>query len=109
VQIFEWYAAGQGTGRLVERLNRTGVVGPRGKRWKHGVVKRILANEKYTGKLIWGQRRFEREPGTRRRVVRSQPHDQWHIQDRPDLRIVNLDLWQRVQKRRAAVREMLAA
>jgi len=85
------------------------VLGPRGRRWKHGVIKRILANERYTGKRIWGQRRFEREPGTKRRVVRSLPRDQWHVQDRPDLRIVDLDLWQRVQNRRAAIREVLAA
>jgi site-specific DNA recombinase len=108
-QIFEWYAAGQGTGRIVERLDRAGTTGPRGRRWKHGVVTRILVNEKYIGQRIWGQRRFEREPGTQRRVVRALPRDQWHVQDRPDLRIISADLWDSVQKRRAAVREVLAA
>jgi site-specific DNA recombinase len=109
VQIFEWFAAGRGPGQIVEQLNRSGVVGPRGHRWKYGAVKRILANQRYTGQRIWGQRRFERQPGTHRRVVRTLPRDQWHVQDRPDLRIVPLDLWERVQKRRLAIRQALAA
>lgn len=109
IQIFEWYAAGQGTGTIVERLNRANVRGPRGRRWKHGAVKRLLVNEKYTGQRIWGQVRFERQPGTQRRVVRAMPRNQWHVQQRPDLRIVSLDLWARVQQRRAAVRAVLTA
>lgn len=109
VQIFEWYAAGRGTGGIVERLNRAGVAGPRRNRWKHGAVKRILGNEKYTGQRIWGQVRFERQPGTQRRVVRAVPREKWHVQERPDLRIVPPELWDRVQKRRASIRAVLTA
>lgn len=108
-RIFEWYAAGQGTGGIVERLNRAGVPGPRGRRWKHGAVKRILGNEKYTGQRIWGQVRFERQPGTPRRVARAMPRDQWHVQERPDLRIVLPELWTRVQQRRGTIRAVLTA
>jgi site-specific DNA recombinase len=77
-QIFEWFADGLGVRRIVERLNRAGVTGPRGNTWRHGAVKRILVNEKYAGKRIWGQKRFERQPGTDRRVTRAVPRDQWH-------------------------------
>jgi site-specific DNA recombinase len=107
VQIYQWFADGLGVRRIVQRLNRTRIPGPRGQSWKAGAVRRLLANEKYTGKLIWGRGRFEREPGTRRRVRRELPHDQWHVQERPDLRIVPADLWGRVQERHASIRAAL--
>jgi site-specific DNA recombinase len=104
VQIFEWYASGLGAGRLVERLNREGFRGPRGMRWREGAVKGILANEKYTGKLIWGKKTFERRPGTKQYVQRPLPRDQWHVQDQPELRIVSDELWRRGEERRFAVK-----
>jgi DNA invertase Pin-like site-specific DNA recombinase len=107
VQIFEWYADGLGIGRIVERLNWDGLRGPRGARWKDGAVKRVIANEKYTGKLIWGKKTFERRPGTSRQVVRPVPREQWRVHERPELRIVSDDLWHRVQARRAVIREAL--
>jgi hypothetical protein len=42
-------------------------------------------------------------------VVRAVARDQWHVQERPDLRIVSLELWERVQKRRATIRAVLTA
>lgn len=107
VQIFEWYASGLGAGRLVERLNREGHRGPRGARWREGAVKRVLANEKYLGRLVWGQKTFDRRPGTRQHVQRRLPRDQWRIQERPELRIVSEDLWSLVQARRASIRSTL--
>jgi site-specific DNA recombinase len=108
VQIYSLFADGFGVRRIVEQLNRDRVPGPRGAtRWKHGAVRRILGNERYTGKSIWGQRRHERQPGTRRRVARSVPREQWSIQERPDLRIVNPELWDRVQRRHAEVQTTL--
>ena len=37
--------------------------------------------------------------------MRDLPRDQWHIQERPDLRIVSEDQWSRVQARLAEVRQ----
>ena len=107
VQIFEWYAGGLGTRRIVERLQTTGWFGPRGASWKSGAVKRILVNERYTGKRIWGQKVFERRPGTRQHIARALPRDQWHVLDCPDLRIVSDDLWRRAEDRRALLRQTL--
>jgi hypothetical protein len=73
-----------------------------GSRWKEGAVKRVLANEKYRGLMIWGKKTFERRPGTRQLVARALPRDSWRTLERPDLRIVSEDLWQRVHARRAA-------
>lgn len=107
VQIFQWYAAGLGSRRIVVRLNRDGLKGPRGRRWKEGAVKRVLANEKYTGKLIWGRKTFERRPGSRHHVERPVPRAQWLTLDRPDLRIVSEELWSRVHARRTDIRNAL--
>lgn len=109
VQIFEWSADGLGVVSMVERLNRSGVAGPRGGRWRQGAVKRILVNERYTGKLIWGQRRFERRPGTRQKLVRHLPRSEWQVLEQPELRIVDATLWDRVQARRAEMRRLLPA
>jgi site-specific DNA recombinase len=107
VQICEWYASGLGTLRIVERLHAAGLLGPRGGSWKCGAVKRLLANEKFTGQWIWGQRVSERRPGTHQRVARPVPRDQWHVRECPELRIVDDALWRRVQARRAQVRDVL--
>jgi DNA invertase Pin-like site-specific DNA recombinase len=107
VQIFEWYASGLGVRRVVDRLNAEGCKGPRGQRWRHGAVKRLLANEKYRGLLIWGKTMYDRRPGTRRYVERPVPREQWRTTERPELRIVSEDLWNRVARRRQQVRTIL--
>jgi DNA invertase Pin-like site-specific DNA recombinase len=107
VQIYRWFAEGMGVRRITELLNRGKMIGPRGAMWKHGAVRRVLENEKYTGQLIWGQRRHVRKPGSKARLARMLPRHQWHILDRPDLRIVEQELWRSVQQRHAEVRATL--
>lgn len=102
--IFEMYAEGAGVQTVVIRLNKLGLKGPRGMRWREGTVRTLLRNEKYRGLLIWGKQTADRRPGTRQIVMRDVPRDQWHVQERPELRIVSEDLWTRVQVRRAEVR-----
>jgi len=103
-QIFEWYAAGSGIERIVSRLNAEGAPGPRGRRWRSGTVRTLLLNEKYRGLLIWGRQSVDRRPGTRQRILRTLPREQWHVQERPELRIIPDDLWERAQARRQDVR-----
>jgi site-specific DNA recombinase len=108
LRIFEWAADGVGLASIVERLNTEGIPGSGGKRWSKSPVARILTNERYLGKQIWGQQSFEHEPGTGRSIRRDNPRNEWRIEDRPDLRIVSDELWERVQQTRAAVRETVA-
>jgi DNA invertase Pin-like site-specific DNA recombinase len=103
--IFEWYASGIGVESVVIRLNREGHAGPRGRRWRAGAVRSVLRCEKYRGLFIWGRQTVVRRPGTRQRIMRDVPRDQWHIHERPDLRIVSEDLWTRVRARSAEVRQ----
>jgi DNA invertase Pin-like site-specific DNA recombinase len=105
-QIFEWAASGIGISTIVRRLQET-VRGPWGKPWTSGVVRRILRNEVYLGRLIWGRVTFERQPGSNRRIRREQPRDQWKVHDAPVLRVVSDVLWQKVQGRLKEVRTAL--
>ena len=107
-RIFEWAAEGVGLTSIVERLNGEGIPAANGKRWSKSPVGRILKNERYLGKQIWGQQSVEHEPGTGRRTQRDNPRSEWRIEDRPDLRIVSDELWEKVQQTRAAVREAVA-
>jgi site-specific DNA recombinase len=107
-RMFEWAAEGVGLTSIVERLNAEGIPAASGKRWSKTPVSRILKNERYLGKQIWGQQSVEHEPGTGRRIKRDNPRTEWRIEERPDLRIVSDDLWERAQRTRAAVREAVA-
>jgi DNA invertase Pin-like site-specific DNA recombinase len=107
VQIFQWYAEGCGASGIVGRLNRAGVRGPFGRVWRDGAVRRLLANEKYRGLLIWGKKSFVRRPGTKRYVERPHPRSEWRTQERPELRIVSEALWTQVQQRRAAIAALI--
>ena len=102
--IFTWYADGLGAGEIAAKLNRAGITGPSGKTWLDAAVRRLLGNERLLGRLIWGQTVHARRPGTRQKVVRPVPREQWHVHEVPALRIVSDELWERVQARRADVR-----
>lgn len=102
--IFGLYASGIGVESIVIRLNRDGRSGPRGRRWRAGSVRTVLGSEKYRGLLIWGRQSGVRRPGTRQRIMRNVPREQWHIQERPDLQIVTDELWGQVRARAAEVR-----
>ncbi|PYR93544.1 MAG: hypothetical protein DMF84_09080 [Acidobacteria bacterium] len=107
-RVFEWAADGVGVASIVERLNRERARPPRGARWAKGAVNRLLANERYLGKQIWGQRAWEREPGTMKKVARAVARDEWKSNERPDLRIISEELWKRAHATRAAVRQAVA-
>ena len=106
--IFEWAAEGVGLTSIVERLNAKGIPGTGGKRWTKTPVRRVLQNERYLGRQIWGQQFVDHEPGTGRRIMRDNPRSEWRVEERPELRIVSDELWNRVQQTRSEVRKSVA-
>jgi site-specific DNA recombinase len=108
-RIFEWAAEGIGVGTVVDRLNRQGIPGTGGKRWSNSPVDRILKNERYLGRQIYGQQAVEREPSTGRRIMRNRPRSEWKIVERPEMRIISDDLWARTQATRKQVRQLVAS
>lgn len=108
--VFGWYAAGISIPTIITKLHEHSASPPRGGSskgaWRIGSVRRMLANERYRGRQIWGQRRTERKPGSRAKVQRRLPESEWHVVERPALRIIDEDLWQRVQLRRQRIAEL---
>jgi hypothetical protein len=90
--------------QIAERLNADGIPGPRGDRWRATTLRPdrtrgngLLQNELYTGRIVHNQTSKVVEPMTRRVRIRPNPPDQWVIEEVPQLRIVDQELWDKVQ------------
>ena len=110
-RIFREYATGMSPKQIAMRLNRAGVPGPAGRAWGfttiYGSPKRgngILNNEMYLGRIVWNRQRFIKDPDTGKRVSRLNPRDEWIVQEVPELRMVDLGLWDAVKMRQQTVK-----
>jgi site-specific DNA recombinase len=109
-RIFEAYDKGSGYAAIADALNRDGVTPPRGAGgWVSSCIREMLRNPRYIGDFSFGRREWSRTPDEeRRRVVRrlrdrSNPEDQERFVEAvfPELRIIEQDLWERVQAKLA--------
>jgi DNA invertase Pin-like site-specific DNA recombinase len=107
-RIFKNYAEGLSPRAIALSLNHEGVTGPTGKAWGPSTINGnrqrgtgILNNEMYIGRLIWNRLRYVKDPETGKRISRPNPEDAWIIQDVPELRIVEQELWDKVKARQA--------
>ncbi len=111
-RIFEISASGLSLTAIAKTLNGDKVPTPRprtGKKfasWCPSAIRAMLHNELYAGRIVWNRSRFIKRPGTNKRVRRVRPRSDWRIIDRPELRIVSEDLWQRVRDRQRLVQEL---
>lgn len=103
-EIFTLYAGGKSPRSIANLLNKRKVPPPRGDHWNastiNGNLSRghgILLNEIYAGRLVWNRTRWVKDPATGKRVPRINPPEQQHTADVPHLRIVDADLWGKVQ------------
>src|SRR5215469_729483 len=98
-------AGGLSLKALAKTLNAERITPPRlrhGKRdfgWCHTAIREMLRRELYCGRVIWNRARFVKAPGTNKRVRRERPQTEWRVLERPELRIVSQELWQRVRDR----------
>ena len=58
----------------------------------------LLKNDRYVGHITWNKRKWFRDPMTKRRRFKERPPSEWVVMDRPDLRIVDPVIWERVQQ-----------
>jgi site-specific DNA recombinase len=105
-EIFRRYADGWSCQRIVADLNRRRVPSPRGSTWAVGALygspakgTGILNNETYTGRYLWNRSQWVKDPDTGKRNRIERPRAEWKTADRPDLRIVDPDLWRAVRTR----------
>lgn len=113
-RIFRLYADGLSVSDIVTTLNREGIpaaspprIAPGRTWWSASLVKRILKNEKYTGKLIYGKTSQYIHPETGKTVTRKNDSSLWTTFDDPDARIIPDELWNRVQERLNVVNEKM--
>ena len=105
-RIFRDYAAGKSAKTIAFALNKDGIPAPSGGDWGFSTIngnpKRgngILNNEMYVGKIVWNRQRFVKDPNTGKRQARPNPESEWVIQETPELRILDDDLWNAVKAR----------
>lgn len=95
-QMFEWYVYdGYGGAKIANMLNERGLQTKRGCTWSQTSVCRILTNELYSGKVINGKQEIT-DFLTGQRVEKEA--EDWLVTDRPDLAVVEPELFQKAQK-----------
>ena len=63
----------------------------------------ILNNELYIGRLVWNRLRYVKDPDTGKRISRLNPESKWIVQEVPELRIIDQDLWDQAKARQSAL------
>ena len=97
-QIFEWFAAGDGTFTIARRLQEMGVKTKRYKNgWSNTVILRLLRNEKYVGDLSQGKT-YTPDPLTHKKKYNRGEYYRFYIKDHhPESAIVDRETWDKVQ------------
>ena len=104
-RIFQMAADGTSLKGITKALNAEGIAPPRRREgrtiatWCPSAIREMLRRDLYRGVVIWNRSQFVKRPGTNKRVRRDRPESEWRIQDHPELRIIDEELWGRVQDR----------
>lgn len=103
IRIYTEFASGRGMSAIARTLNREGIPSPRiGMRhrwsgWSVGTIREMLRNERYVGEWRFKEMQWIKVPGSNRRLPRKRPPSETMVQQRPDLQIVPLPLWEVVK------------
>lgn len=95
-QIYDWYTEeGYGAAKIANMLNEKGIKTKRNCSFSQNAVCRILTNEIYTGKIINGKQEVtDFLTGVRAEKDESE----WLVSDRPDLRIIEPEQYEKAQQ-----------
>ena len=96
-RIFEMSIAGHSLKGIAKSLNEERTSG-RGN-WCPTGIRSMLKQEIYKGEVIWNRTRFVKVPGTNKRRAKPRDESEWLRIQRPELAIVSVELWRRVQDR----------
>lgn len=118
-EIFARYVAGESPKEIASELNRRRVPSPRAGikrkngstvtgRWRDSTLNGnkdretgILFNPLYAGVRKWNRTKHIKHPDTANRVSRVNSKDQWAIMGVPELAIIQPDVWEAAQARKA--------
>lgn len=108
-RIFTEYREGGALHRIARMLNVEGIPSPRAgtkhKRfgWGASTIRAILYNERYAGTWRFKERQWVKVPGTNKRRPRARAADEVMSIERPELRIIDAELWTAVRARLPAI------
>lgn len=109
-RIFQLYEEGHSLLGIAEVLNqekvpppRAGAKSQRAISWRKTTLRELLRNRSYLGEWSFGERRWEKDPVTRKRRYRKQPESEVRRYQREDLRVIDDETWKAVHARMAAV------
>ena len=107
-RIFEEFAAGRSARQIAKSLNEENQISPKGNGWSDWAINGssktaigTLNQEIYIGRVIWNKNSFIKNPATGKRVRRPNPKEQWVINEIPELRIIDQELWDKVKEQQA--------
>ena len=107
-RIFNSYINGKTPREIANELNEERVPPPRGRYWTASTINGnrqrengILQNSIYSGERVWNRVRMVKDPNTGRRVPRMNPKEEWVRKQVPELRIVDPEVFEAAQKRKA--------
>ncbi|MBB4149082.1 recombinase family protein [Sphingobium scionense] len=108
-RIFDEVIEGRSAYAIVRQLNAEGIAAPAGGKWRIGTIhgdraraNGILRNNLYRGIMVYNRTKRVYHPKTRRRLVRTNPPEQWYMVDVPHLRIVSDAQWVAIEAQYAA-------
>ena len=108
--IFRDYAAGLSPRAIAKKLNQKRIPGPSGRLWRDTTIRGhftrgtgILNNELYVGRLVWNRLTYLKDPKSGQRRSRLNPPELRIMQEVPELRIVEDDLWDAVKARQRSI------
>ena len=110
-RIFAWYTGGTGLGfkSIADRLNREGVISPRGKGWAMSSIRVIIMNPVYIGRVVWNRRQMgkfhsiadrrevERDGCGKRSLKWNDPSD-WLVYENAHEPLVDSENYERAQR-----------
>lgn len=109
-EIVRWihrqYADGWSVQRIASDLNARGIKSGRGSTWAVSAIygspakgSGVLCNELYIGRVVWNRSQWVKDPESGKRTRIERPRDEWHVEERPELRIISEELWAAVRER----------
>lgn len=107
--IYKRYLARDSIRSIARELNNRGITTKNGRKWTVTTIRGIrgrgngiLQNPIYKGVRIWNRTTMIKHPITGRKIQRDNDPSQWITQQVPDLRIIEDNIWSRVQAQLAA-------
>ena len=98
-RIYREFVDGKSINQIVRDLNKDHVPSRYKKGWVESTVSRILRNKAFIGQYTWGRTFRAKDPSTGKMITKKRSEDQWTVKEIPEMRIIDQDLWDSVQKR----------